>query len=190
MPDLFDWVWSLVPWENRTNNLTMFPGSSPLLRSQNRTGPFFPIVPTTFLEIHSHLFFLRNPVDKQIKQAEVKAVGSISQPHQWHGAGDGNTSQSAGPPLPSRLKYLNLYLTDCHKNLCGDIQAAQRLNPADFGDPLTFPSTPPAGQGFHLACEISPDLRIDWHMDLAQIFMLILDPTDPGDPLTSIPTPS
>ncbi len=35
--------------------------------------------------------------------------------------------------------------------LCTDIYDPQRMNPADFGDPLTFPLAPPAGQSFYLS---------------------------------------
>ncbi len=36
-----------------------------------------------------------------------------------------------------------------------DIHGAQRMNSSDFGDPLTFPVAPSAGQSFTLICEIS-----------------------------------
>ncbi len=36
-----------------------------------------------------------------------------------------------------------------------DIRGAQRMNPLDFGNPLTFHPAPPTGQSFHLSCEIS-----------------------------------
>ncbi len=35
-----------------------------------------------------------------------------------------------------------------------DIHGPQRMNPTDFGDPLTH-IVPPPGQYFHLSCEIS-----------------------------------
>ncbi len=35
------------------------------------------------------------------------------------------------------------------------IHGTQRMNPNDFGDLLIFPLAPPAGQRFHLFCEIS-----------------------------------
>ncbi len=38
---------------------------------------------------------------------------------------------------------------------CTDVHGSQRMNPTDFGDPLTFSLAPPAGQSFHLSCEIS-----------------------------------
>ncbi len=34
-----------------------------------------------------------------------------------------------------------------------DIHGPQRMNPTDFGDPLTFPVLPPASQSFHSSCE-------------------------------------
>ncbi len=41
---------------------------------------------------------------------------------------------------------------------CTDIHGAQRINPNDFGDPLTFPLAPPAGITYHLSCKISQHL--------------------------------
>lgn len=35
-----------------------------------------------------------------------------------------------------------------------DINVALRMKPNDNGDHLTFPLAPPAGQTFHLSCEI------------------------------------
>ena len=35
---------------------------------------------------------------------------------------------------------------------CGE-DGAQRMNPNDDGDPLTFPPLPPVRQSFHLMCE-------------------------------------
>lgn len=34
-----------------------------------------------------------------------------------------------------------------------DIQVAQRMNPSNFRDPLSFPLVPQAGQTFHLSSE-------------------------------------
>ncbi len=42
--------------------------------------------------------------------------------------------QSIGPPLWSRLKYLNNYWMDCLEIL----YRHSRLNPIDFGDPMTW----------------------------------------------------
>ncbi len=35
-----------------------------------------------------------------------------------------------------------------------DLAGVRRINPIDFGDPLTFLPVPPASQTFHLSCEI------------------------------------
>ncbi len=34
---------------------------------------------------------------------------------------------------------------------CSGIHGAQRMNPDDFGDPLTFPLAPPSGQKLNLS---------------------------------------
>ncbi len=39
-----------------------------------------------------------------------------------------------------------------------DVHGPQRMSPTDFGDLLTCPLAPPAGQSFHLSSEISPHL--------------------------------
>ncbi len=38
------------------------------------------------------------------------------------------------------------------------INGSQRMNPGDFGDPLTFPVVAPAGQSFHSSREVSQHL--------------------------------
>lgn len=35
-------------------------------------------------------------------------------------------------------------------NLCTDIHGPNRMNPNGFGEPMTFPLAPPAGQSFNL----------------------------------------
>ncbi len=39
-----------------------------------------------------------------------------------------------------------------------DFHGCQMMNPNYFGDPFAFPVAPPAGQSFHLSCEISQHL--------------------------------
>ena len=61
----------------------------------------------------------------------------------------------------------------------------------DPGDPLIWHLVPPAGQGFHLTCEIS-QLRPDGPaQDLAHIrYRMRMDNNDSGDPWTFNPAPS
>ncbi len=52
---------------------------------------------------------------------------------------------------------------------CTYIDGSQKMNPADFGDPLTFHLAPPAGQSFHLSNEVFQTLP-----DRLQLFQLFI----------------
>lgn len=57
------------------------------------------------------------------------------------------------------------------------------INPVGFGDPLTFPLVPPAGQTFHLSCKISTGfIGTKFGTDIR--FPQRISPTDLGNPLT------
>lgn len=64
---------------------------------------------------------------------------------------------SPGPPHWSTLTYLN---NDQMDFLSRDLYVLQRMNPTDFGDPLTFPLTPPWGR--HLWFSVK---YLDYWMD-------------------------
>lgn len=49
-------------------------------------------------------------------------------------------------PYP-RLKYLTTI--EWIMKFCTDIHGPQRVKPTDFGDPLTIPLAPPAGQNVY-----------------------------------------
>ncbi len=68
-----------------------------------------------------------------------------------------SAGQLVGPPLWSTLKYVNNYL-----KICADIHGAQRMNPDDFGDPLTFLLVRQAGQivHFHVFCEMYENVLV------------------------------
>lgn len=57
------------------------------------------------------------------------------------------------------------------EGFCTDIHGAQRLNPNDFWNPLTFVLVPPADQSFHLFNEISQHLPLGLSLKCAQIFV-------------------
>ncbi len=53
-----------------------------------------------------------------------------------------------------------------------DIHGVQKINFTDFGDPLTFPVATPAGQSFHLLCEISQRLPDGLAQNFVQTLMV------------------
>ncbi len=53
-----------------------------------------------------------------------------------------------------------------------DVHGPQRINPNDFGEPLTFAVVPPAAQIFHLSSEISQHLHGGLAQHFVQTFML------------------
>ncbi len=62
--------------------------------------------------------------------------------------------QSVGPPrnISTTIGWINM-------KFCTNIHGPQKMNPKNFGDPLTFPLAPPSDQNFNMSNTLIRDIR-------------------------------